>query len=92
MTHSTTGSCWYIVYNGSAVKTTVVNHSDNVWTISKTDMDWLTCASFLVLLSDLFADAYCSDNQAEVLGTIEAPPVPIKRSMCSFLTVERDEP
>ena len=82
MTHSTTGSCFEIQYGGTTIEVTIVDQSDAGWVLSETAMNMLTCASFLTHLSDLFADAYCSNNQAEVLGTIDATAVQIERSIC----------
>ena len=82
MTHSTTGSCWYIVQGGNTVMMTVIDHSDSAWVTSESGMNSLTCAGFLTLLSGLFADAYCSNGQAESRGVIGVTPVQVDRSLC----------
>jgi hypothetical protein len=60
---------------------TVIDHADDGFNLSKEAVNTLTCVGFSDLIP--FADAYCSDGQAD-LGVFDGTGVQVPNSLCGL--------
>ena len=64
---------------------TAVDRAGDGYTLSKTALNTLTCVELnLFSLSDSFADAGCSNNQADWAGAVDGIAAEVPKALCGL--------